>query len=554
MPELKKLFQETTAGKLAADEQIRPLLGQLWASATEAFQPIEDELGLSLDELTQVPQGEFCVALVAPDQGRPALVMLLDVADKREAADKLLERADRAMTDSGAVKTVETHREVELRVYQFAGDAGGQVVQFEREGLIAMVTNLELAKAVLDVWDGQREDAQTLADNRKFTAIMKRSAGTREERPQLAWYVDPLELARRAGRGNFSFQAVLALFDPLGLDGLQAVGGSVILGSEEFDSIVHLHVSLATPREGVLDVLAMQSGDTTPEAWVPRDAASYMTMHWDLEQSYAAIEEVYDLVRGEGEWGTMVQQQVSDRLGTDLRNNLVGAMRGRISMLTWMEKPARLNSQSRIIGMQLKDPAAFRATLDDIMNKFADNWDKRSYGGQAYFALRVPEGGPRGPGANGSGDRRPLMRDPELLVAVQDDYVLLSDSTKLLEHVIQTRSNPSNSLADELEFKLVASKIKRHAGGEKPGMIYFDRPEEGMRLLYDLVTGDATRQRLGQAAESNGFFQALNNALNDNPLPPFHQIARYLAPRGGMVINDSTGIHYTMFGMRRETK
>jgi hypothetical protein len=556
MAELRKTFQETAAGRLARDEQIQPLLGQLWQSAAEAFQPLQDELDLTLDELTAIPQGGVCVALVAPDKGRPALVMLMDVADKRDAADKLLQRADRAMVEGGAVKSSETHLDTELQVYQFAGEGNRQLVRFDREGMIGLITDLELTKAVLEVWDGKREDADTLAENRKFTSIMSRSAGTRDERPQISWYIDPLELAKRAGRGNLSFQAVLSLLGPLGLDGLKAVGGSVILGSEEFDAIVHLHVSLASPRQGVIDVLALKSGETTPERWVPRDVASYMTLHWDTEQSYDAIQEVYDLVRGEGEWEDLIKTQVSERLGVDFRKDMVAAMEGRMTMFTWMEKPARLNSQSRVVALRLKDPAAFRGKVEDIVTKFAQNWEKKSYGGQSYYTLvnagGRPGGGPA-PDANGQPGSPPqLTRRPELVMSVVGDYVMFSDSSKLLQQVIRAKSDSGNSLADELEFKLIASKIKRHAGSQKPGMIYFDRPEEGLRWLYDLVTADATRDRLGQAADSNRVLGALNNALNDNPLPPFYQIARYLAPRGGMLTSDDTGIHYTFFAMRRE--
>jgi hypothetical protein len=118
--------------------------------------------------------------------------------------------------------------------------------------------------------------------------------------------------------------------------------------------------------------------------------------------------------------------------------------------------------------------------------------------------------------------------------------------------VIITKSDPSLSLAKELDFKLIASKIKRQVDGAKPGFITFSRPEEGFKVLYEMATGDDTRKRLAEAATDNGFFGALDGALSRNELPPFAVLAQYLAPSGGMVTSDETGFHYTGFVLQRK--
>jgi hypothetical protein len=43
----------------------------------------------------------------------------------------------------------------------------------------------------------------------------------------------------------------------------------------------------------------------------------------------------------------------------------------------------------------------------------------------------------------------------------------------------------------------------------------------------------------------------LRDALDKHPLPPFEVIKKYLAPTGGVMINEPTGFHYTGFGLRR---
>jgi hypothetical protein len=107
-------------------------------------------------------------------------------------------------------------------------------------------------------------------------------------------------------------------------------------------------------------------------------------------------------------------------------------------------------------------------------------------------------------------------------------------------------------LASALDFKLIASKIARQPGGERPAMMSFDRPETGWKYMYDLAQADRTKDRLRESAANNPFFKALNEGLTDNPLPPWSAMSRYLAPQGGMIVNDDSGVHYMQFSLRRK--
>ena len=82
--------------------------------------------------------------------------------------------------------------------------------------------------------------------------------------------------------------------------------------------------------------------------------------------------------------------------------------------------------------------------------------------------------------------------------------------------------------------------------------ITFNRPEEGMRFLYDLATGDEARGALSSRAGDNNFLQSVDSALKENPLPPFAVLSKYLAPGGGLVTNDETGFHYLGFTLKRK--
>ena len=144
------------------------------------------------------------------------------------------------------------------------------------------------------------------------------------------------------------------------------------------------------------------------------------------------------------------------------------------------------------------------------------------------------------------------MRPFEPACGIVGDYFMIANQASLLETVIRTKASGQESLADQLDFKLIASKVKRMAGGAKPAMLTFNRPEEGMRMLYDLANAESTRKVLTDRSESNGFFRSLHGALEEHPLPPFAVVQKYLAPGGGLLVDDETGLHYTGFTLRRE--
>jgi hypothetical protein len=144
------------------------------------------------------------------------------------------------------------------------------------------------------------------------------------------------------------------------------------------------------------------------------------------------------------------------------------------------------------------------------------------------------------------------VRIQEGCIATLDDYVLLTDSSKLLQHVIRTKEDVTQTLANELDFKIIASKIQRQLGDNQAGMIAFNRPEEAFRQLYDLATSEKMRGALKGQSENNPFFRSLDDALTANPLPPFAVLAQYLAPGGALLTSDETGFHYMAFSLRRE--
>jgi len=536
-------FEQTALGRIFRDPQMRPLVSQLYESLIELFREAEERIGLSLDQILSIPQGEVCIAVTSPEEGPPALVALIDVGDRLPFAQKLLDLIGESMIEQGAENTTESIKGTKVVTHEIPGERKRQFVHFERDDVIVVSSDSETAKQVLAAWDGG--EAPTLADNTKFTAIMRRCAGTGDEIPQIAFFVDPIGLVKRVTRGNVGAAAAMAMLPALGLDGIEAVGGSMTFATEEFDEITHVHLLLDSPRSGILEMLALDSGDTTPEPWVPADVATYVTLNWDFAKTYSAFGTLYNKIRGEDALAKDFNQRFADRLEIEFEDDILNALDGRVTYITWMIRPPRMNSRANLVGVKLKDAKKFQKVVDRFLAQFEGRVKEQAFGGVTYYAAQRAEG-------NRDRPERPLMRRPDPAFALVGDYLLLTDSTDLLKHVIATKNDGSQALASQLEFKLIASKIRRHPGGDAPGLLSFNRPEEGMRLLYDLATSDTTRERLAKGAEGNKGLRALDTALRENPLPPFSVIAKYLAPGGSLLTSDETGFHYTSFTLRRQ--
>jgi hypothetical protein len=556
--DLAARFRETGLGRIGGEAEVEPIVKQLYGSTVQEFSEIEERLGVPLDKLLAMPRGEIALAVVPVKNAPPARVLLLDVGEETESVAALLERIDGELLRRGATPSSENVGETRLNVFELPAGRMRQFVYFQRQGTLAVSTDLAVARRIVSAWNGG--GGEVLADNESFAAVMSRTRASQDEPAQIAWYVDPIGLMRASRRNSVFLTTTLALLPVLGLDGVQGLGGGISLATADYDLLVHVHLLLDQPRTGVLEALALGQGDTTPEPWVPADATSYATLHWDVEKTLGGVRTVYDSINGEQAFDRFIKLRFSFPLGVEADKEIFPALAGRFSRVTWYERPPRINSESRLFAAQLKDPAAFARTLETIAEKFKDRMTADAFGGVTYYriALGSPPGNvPEAP--DGARDapqpqpRRPRFRGPppDPCVAIVDDYLLVSDRPSLLQHAIVTRADASQSLAQQLDYKLIAGRIERQAAGHRPGMVNFGRPELQLRALYDLAASEENRQRLAEASEADRRLRPLSDTLRGHPLPPFAVISRHLAPGGGMFTNEETGYHYTGFILRR---
>ena len=153
--ELVDRFQKTAMGRIIGDARVKPLLNQLYGSAAEAYQQIEARIGVPLDRLLAIPQGEACIAIVPPDEGPTQIIAWFDAAERIVDARQVLERLEQEILSQGGSRTTERAGEVELTVIQPPGNRSRRLVLCEKDDHIVISSDTALAKQLLAVWSGR---------------------------------------------------------------------------------------------------------------------------------------------------------------------------------------------------------------------------------------------------------------------------------------------------------------------------------------------------------------------------------------------------------------
>lgn len=538
--ELKDKLSQTSFGRLAEDPQLKPIIGTFYSSFSTLVQGMQDVVGVNLDELLSIPNGELAIALI-PSKAEPIFCGLIEAGDELPALELMVGRLEQRLQSQGAEKT--TKEVGKISVVQFSGGARQRFGYFVDSGVLVFSATPEGAETLAQIWQGSGIDHKPLADNREFTSILSRCVGTAGERPQVSFYVNPIALYRESAKQSSGTLVVLATLKSLGIDGIKGVGGSAIMAPNDFDSIFHAHLLLDTNRRGALRAVRPKSGPTEPEPWVNDQVVSYGTLNWDFSKTIKAIAEIADTFGGENFFESNVIANGTKQIGVDLRKDVIEQLEGRVSIVQSILPPKRINSQSNLFGIHIVDgPRMTTEVLPKLFEKAktADSrWTSKLIGDSTFYYLEFT-------------NNNATVRAPQPSFGMVGNVLLFSDSLQSIEQAINTDSSGDDMLSDSIEFKLVQDRIKAQLKDKETSIMFYQRPEESLRLFYDLANDPDNVNRLEQFATNNPFFSSLVAALKSRELPPFEVIAKYMAPSGAFVTEEEDGLHYTAFSLRRE--
>lgn len=541
VPDAKDRFSRTTIAGILSDSSLQPVVADILSGLDQRTAPLRESVGLTTDDLLNLPQGELTFALVPREEGRPAPVVLIDTGEHVDDAKLLVQAIVERIEEAGNKRSERQVRETPITIFESVGRNQEDVAFFKRENTLVWSNDVAVLERVLTLWDG--EEQATLAARDDFSQIMQRSR-RHNPKPQVVWFVNPMAIFEDTARDRMEMQVALMMVPALGLDGLKAVGGAIELNAGSYDSLWHAHLVLDSPRKGVLAMIQPKQGKMTPPDWVPADVSDYITLHWDLPVTIDELRKIYDTIRGEGGLDEFIATRMSGPLGVDLLVEVVPALTGRFTFVRWIEKPvAERNSESGLLAVELLPEAGADELLRAVVQKHAARFMRREFSGAIYYEMIRPE-----PPADQPQRRR---RATSPCVGIIDDTLIIADRESLFKTVAITFAGGLKGLAETDDFNTMFSEMGQLTGGADPVMVRFQRPAERTEAWYEPI-------RLQQSEESasppprRGPFGGLARTLEKHTLPPFEALRKYFPPGGAILTNDDLGLHYTGFTLKRE--
>lgn len=570
-------MQESNFGRLLADERIAPLVNDLYAEARTAWEDIQKAVGdTPLDELLSLPQGEICFAVITPRRKSPVIALIMDVDPESPVAQDLIDRGRELAVDDGAELDSGTSDGIEYHVVR--GNDPDEIVYYVlHEGTFLACSDEEVFTEMMARWVGSAPaDDRTLAGNRKFVTIMNKCKSTEELPMSFSFFVDPIMLARSITAGDLGARMFFAALPALGLDGLNGIGGAALFNEKDYESVFHGHVLLANPRAGIFEMIALKPGYYEPESFIPADVASYNTSHWDFRKFMAELEKIVDTFTSEGTFQEGLQENINEEIGIDLQADLIENLEGRVTFLQYVNQSRNFNSQSNALAVGMENEEQAIELVEKILDRIAEEADEQPLITEEYKGVtiwRTEEGleemardrrRERRAQREGKGDleiEEQSQNEDGVTVELRptipcfcfiDNHFIITESPELLEHLIDTHQGDEPWLGDDEEYAATMQEMRTLLGANLPSIVSFSKPAETLRLFYEMVDTENTRDLLARGAEDNKYVRGLQRVVEDNPLPPFDEIAHYFPPQGAFVVNDETGFHFLVFQRRAE--
>lgn len=579
--QLKEHWEQTDVGKLSADPVMQPFVKDFRRQLQERFLELRKKLGLSFEDIEDVPTGELTLGIIQSPADTRAMVLLMDCTGRLDRAKAMLDKATTNLTAAGAKRSEDTWSGTPVIVLDNIpgedGEPPQEAVYFLQGSFLGAADNKEVMRGVLARLAGQGKES--LAEVEAFRAIMARcqqEAG--DWTPQLRWFVEPIaymELQQKAtppdkrpkGKTNVD------IAKNQGFEAIRGVGGFVDLAVEGFQLLhrtaVYAPNSKDNPYQKSMKMMVFPNRTAfDPPDWVPREIAAYATLYGDVLSAFDNFGPLFDELFGEGEkgvWPDVLDSLKNDPNGPqiDLRAELFSYLADRVSVISDYVLPITTTSERQVFAIETKDQQKVAAAIEKTL-KDDKEIHRREHNGHVIWesvpvaptevptiSLRAvpPLGGAERepPEDQGDEERKPFF--PNASVTVAYGQLLVGSHYDFLIKVLDKadQNDERETLAHDVEYRVVAAMLKKLGAGEDC-VRSFSRTDEEMRATYELF-------RQGKMPEAQTMLARVLNSLmgvnkqgqlrtqqfDGSKLPDYDFVRRALGPAGMFGRSEPTG-------------
>jgi hypothetical protein len=303
----------------------------------------------------------------------------------------------------------------------------------------------------------------------------------------------------------------------------------------------------------------------------------------DAQEAYSELTKIVDSFNEEGFFEKIVQTNINEEIGINLKDDLIDAMHGRVTFAQWIEKPVIAQSAVTALAFKLNDPEKFESLMQKLLAKAEEDFEPRKddngnvvgdgevpFQGRDFMGIAI-YGEPqsrqdrrnermknrRNRVDDETGEQRVSMEikfETPCMAIIGDSFVISMNSVKFMEKMIETHQGESPNLADDEDYARLVDESRKLLNNELPIGNFYSNPEGFMEWMMDLVKSENMQQVIGKQAESNKYLAGIKRRMDENPLPDFDKLRKYFAKSGGFVTDDDTGLHLLQFTLKNEVE
>ncbi len=591
--ELKESWKQTQLGQLLDDPSMKPFLDEVQQQLERTWSIAEDRVGISLDDLKEVPSGEVGVGVIVTKESSPSFAVTADVTDNVEKTNELLDRLAKNLTEDGAKRREIQLHDTPVVVYDLPEDEEGnsarQVFYALKDNLLCASDSQATLEGILSRFSGEHEEA--LVNLKAYQRVMSRcAADAGQDAPQVRWFIEPIAFAEaiRATIPKKEIDAsaegtdMLSVAKHQGFECIRGIGGYVNVALRQYEVLHRTAIYAPPPYEKAMRMLVFpNTGNLAPESWMPTDVALFVTFNWDMKNAFEMSSTLVDELFGEGEEGVLEDiiesvRDDPDGPGIDIRKDLIGHLGTRAMFVTDYKLPITPESERILFAAETTNEEALAVAVRKSMEgdptvirrEFEGHVIWEMVPGDELAAPEVEIGNAlplgndeetakedKGPGENILGEDGALLGRSAITVA--RGYLFIASHVDFLQKVL-LEGTDRETLSESVDYRLVSEELARLTPSENCARI-FVRTDETYRPTYELI-------RTGQMPQAQTMLgKMLNMVLNGgdkekvreqqidgSKLPDYEVVRRYLGPAGVAITSEPEGWFVVGFTLNKQ--
>jgi len=617
---LSQHWNQTQFGKLMQDPVMQPFVEDLKQQVQNKLSQTSIRLGVSWDDLKGVASGELAIALLQPwdrsiEQPRieaageeaaakakaagkkpdaiaaaraaavtkaredldaqrrqqAAVVLLVDVTGRLEAAQELLGKITQNQLEKGATRSELELHGTRVSVFTFPKKEG-QTTQrqafygIHQDQLIA-TDRQDVLSSLLVRFD--QPGTGLLQEFPPFVATMNSTrTAMGQTQAHIRWFLEPFgytEVSRAYNGGRKRRGTdMLRVLSNQGFTAIQGLGGQIALKTDRHD--IRHHTLIYAPA------VAREPGDAsstkynlaarmldfpntehlTPQPWIPRDLATHLTFNWKMKEAFWNAETLVNEMAGDDVFQDVMANIELDPHGPQIKvkEEFTDHLAERATLISDYRLPITTKSERILVAIQVNSPDSVMQTVNRAMENDPAA-KKREHNGHVIWELvneETPVTEVQIDGFdNGFGFDDPMEQKmneeekpfiPNSAVTVAHGHLLMASHVDYIVDVLDAPS-AEDTLAAAVDYQAVQEALTGLGAGDDSFRL-FTRTDEAYRTTYELL-------QQGKMPESESLLGKLLNRIfasdedeetlreqqiDGSRMPDYQAVRRYLGPTG----------------------